>query len=178
MPGVNGPAMLQASALADLMIPAREIPCLDRGDGQADGDFQVRSCRHRLHPLFRQFDDGACFAKSAVFATRRKIVVGAIVQGRVIRIKDNHKGVRIGMIIQAAKDGTQRFEQPAKAMRLQIDVNGLRRLAENALGDNRQRGLIGRRFAVVGDFHGLTETPPRTPLYQTSLSGESPRMSW
>jgi hypothetical protein len=37
--------------------------------------------------------------------------------------------------------------------------------------------LIGWRFAKVGDLHGFTDTPPRMPLYHTSLRGESPRSS-
>ena len=50
-------------------------------------------------------------------------------------------------------------------------------LAEESFRENRHGRLIGGRFAVEADLHGFTDTPPRTPLYHTSLSGESPRMS-
>src|SRR5207245_669290 len=74
-------------------------------------------------------------------------------------------------------DAIERSEESRYAVGFQIHVDRFRRLAEDAFRENRQRRLIGWRLAVITNLHGFTDTPPSTPLYHTSLSGDSPRIS-
>ncbi len=95
----------------------------------------------------------------------------------VVAIHDDDQAVRVGIVMNPAEHPTQGAEEAGNAVGLQVHVDRLRRLTEESFREDHQGRLIGGRFGVAADFHGLTETPPRTPLYHTSLSGASPRIS-
>src|SRR5438105_15231886 len=90
-----------------------------------------------------------------------------------VRLVNDH-AFSIGVVVNTTENAVKRCENARHAVRLQVHVDWLWRLTEDALGEDGQRRLVGGRLAVETDLHGFTDTPPRTPLYHTSLSGESP----
>src|SRR5205085_1181251 len=101
-----------------------------------------------------------------------------VVQIHVIAIDHDDQPLGIGVEVNAAEDAAQGAEEGRDAMGLQIHADGLRRFTEDSRHENLQGRTVGGGFTVETDHHGFTDTPPRTPLYHTSLRGEFPRISW